>query len=89
MAGSEKRGIEFARADLFRGATCIMTPTPQTDADAQQTVEAFWQSLGMRITRLSPDDHDRLLADVSHLPHVVAAAVVAGSRILNTPPISP
>jgi len=77
MAGSEKRGIEFARADLFRGATCILTPTPDTDTNALAAVGSFWQSLGMRITRLPPDDHDRLLTDVSHLPHAVAAALVA------------
>jgi prephenate dehydrogenase len=77
MAGSEKRGIEAARADLFRGALCITTPTSKTDPTALRQVESFWQTLGMRITRLSPDDHDRLLADVSHLPHLVAAALIA------------
>ena len=77
MAGSEKRGVEFAKADLFDGAVCITTPTPQTDRAALQQVEAFWQHLGMRITRLSPAEHDQLLADVSHLPHAVAAALVS------------
>ncbi|HSU66191.1 MAG TPA: prephenate dehydrogenase [Tepidisphaeraceae bacterium] len=76
MAGSEKRGVRFARADLFDRAVCIMTPTDQTDASALGKVEAFWKLLGMRLTRLSPAEHDRLLADVSHLPHVVAAALV-------------
>jgi prephenate dehydrogenase len=77
MAGSEKRGVEFARADLFDGAVCITTPTPQTNAPALEAVESFWKTLGMRTTRLSPDMHDQLLADVSHLPHVLAAALVA------------
>lgn len=77
MAGSEKRGVEFARADLFEGAVCITTPADHTDPAALKAVEAFWQTLGMRITRLSPAEHDRLLADVSHLPHAVAAALVA------------
>ena len=76
MAGSEKRGVEFARADLFRGALCIITPTDQSNPTAMKTVEEFWQLLGMRVTRLSPSDHDRLLADISHLPHAVAAALV-------------
>ena len=40
-------------------------------------VEAFWQSIGMKTARLSPDEHDRRLADISHLPHLVAAALVA------------
>lgn len=77
MAGSEKRGVEFARTDLFANALCITTPTPKTDPAALADVEAFWKTLGMRITRLSPDEHDRLLADVSHLPHALAAALVS------------
>lgn len=77
MAGSEKRGVEFARADLFRNALCLLTPTKATDPTALQHVEAFWQTLGMRTQHLSPADHDRLLAQVSHLPHALAAALVA------------
>ncbi len=77
MAGSEKRGVEFARTDLFEGAICLTTPTPDTDAAAIESVEAFWRKIGMRILRLTPVDHDRLLADVSHLPHAVAAALVS------------
>lgn len=77
MAGSEKRGVEFARTDLFQGATCIVTPTPETGADTLDAVESLWRSLGMQVVRLSPEDHDRLLADVSHLPHALAAALVA------------
>jgi prephenate dehydrogenase len=77
MAGSEKRGVEFARADLFQHALCIVTPTESTDRTATETVEQFWQKIGMRTTRLSPDDHDRLVAEVSHLPHALAAALVA------------
>lgn len=76
MAGSEKRGVEFARTDLLRGAMCILTPTDRTDADALAKVQGFWELLGMRIHRMSPADHDRRLADVSHLPHAIAAALV-------------
>ncbi|HEX4054354.1 MAG TPA: prephenate dehydrogenase/arogenate dehydrogenase family protein [Tepidisphaeraceae bacterium] len=77
MAGSEKRGVEFSRADLFQNQLCIVTPTPAAHPDAVDRIEQFWRLLGMRTTRLSPDDHDRLLADVSHLPHLLAAALVA------------
>jgi prephenate dehydrogenase len=77
MAGSEKRGVEFARADLFQNHLCLTTPTPQTAPAVLEAVESFWRSLGMKITRLTPQEHDRLLADVSHLPHAVAAALVA------------
>jgi len=76
MAGSEKRGVEFARADLFQNALCILTPTERTQPNALEVVEEFWKALGMRLTRMSPAEHDRLLADVSHLPHAVAAALV-------------
>jgi prephenate dehydrogenase len=77
MAGSEKRGVEFARADLFQGATCITTPTADTSPSALQAVEAFWRTIGMRVTQLSPEDHDRLICDISHLPHALAAALIA------------
>jgi len=77
MAGSEKRGVEFARTDLFHNALCITTPTRRTDPAALKKVEEFWRTIGMRIVRLSPAEHDRVLADVSHLPHALAAALVA------------
>src|SRR2546423_2276999 len=77
VAGSEKGGVEFARADLFQNALCILTPTAKTDKAAAEGVEGFWKSLGMRTTRLSPAEHDRLLAEVSHLPHALAAALVS------------
>ena len=76
MAGSEKRGVRHASADLFHGAVCITTPTAQTHPTAVDQVESFWRRLGMETVRLSPDEHDRRLADVSHLPHALAAALV-------------
>ena len=77
MAGSEKRGVEYARADLFQGARCILTPTGKTDPAALESVDQFWQKLGMQTERMSPQEHDRRICDVSHLPHAVAAALVA------------
>jgi prephenate dehydrogenase len=76
IAGSEKRGVEFARADLFQNALCLTTPTSTTDPKCLEAAESFWQLLGMRVTRLTPQAHDRLLAEVSHLPHALAAALV-------------
>jgi prephenate dehydrogenase len=76
MAGSEQQGIESARADLFAGAVCAITPGSQTDAAAIEFVTQFWTQLGMSVTRLSPDQHDHLVARVSHLPHAAAAALV-------------
>ena len=77
MAGSEKRGIEFARADLFKNARCILTPTPASNPHAVEFVDEFWRLLGMHTARMSPDNHDRLVCDISHLPHALAAALVA------------
>jgi prephenate dehydrogenase len=76
MAGSEKRGLQYARADLTRGALCIVTPTDHTPPAATEAVESFWRLIGMRTARMSADEHDRRLADVSHLPHALAAALV-------------
>jgi prephenate dehydrogenase len=77
IAGREKSGVEAASAELFEGAVCLLTPTPRTDAGAQKTVEAVWTAVGSRVVFLSPQKHDRVAAAVSHLPHVVAYALVA------------
>lgn len=80
MAGSEKTGVEFSRADLFDRALCLVTPTPKTSRTTTQWVRTFWQTLGARTLLLTPERHDELLARISHLPHAVAAALVGVSR---------
>ncbi|HSW45346.1 MAG TPA: prephenate dehydrogenase/arogenate dehydrogenase family protein [Phycisphaerae bacterium] len=80
MAGSEKTGVEYARADLFEGALCLITPTRTTPGETVQAVKWFWKSLGGRTVTLSPQRHDKLLARISHLPHAVAAALIQLSR---------
>lgn len=77
MAGGEKTGLEHARADLFDRATCIITPVAANDPDQVARLERFWTGLGSTAVRLDPAEHDRLVALVSHLPHAVAAGVVA------------
>lgn len=76
IAGGEASGFEAARADLFEGERCIITPTPKTDRDALRTVTAIWESLGMAVEQMSPDRHDEVFARVSHFPHLVAYALV-------------
>jgi prephenate dehydrogenase len=76
MAGSEQTGISAARADLFDGAVTIVTPDAASDADAVARVIAFWAELGSLVREVSPAEHDRIVALVSHLPHVLAAALV-------------
>jgi prephenate dehydrogenase len=76
MAGRELSGFGAARKDLFNGAMCLTTPVAQTDAPALERVEALWRSLGGKTSRLSPEEHDRLVAQISHLPHLLASALV-------------
>lgn len=78
LAGSEKRGPEFADGNLFQGRWTVVTPTPRTDADALEQVKAFWAALGSRVKTMTPEEHDQALALTSHVPHLVAAAL-AGS----------
>lgn len=76
MAGSEESGLGAARADLFEGSVCIMTPHPSACPEAVESVSRFWQSVGCHIRTLSPADHDRTVGLVSHLPHLVAAILM-------------
>jgi len=76
MAGSEKRGAVNAAADLFEGALCILTRTPNTDENALKAVEEMWREVGAATTVMTPGEHDRRVALASHLPHVVAASLV-------------
>ncbi len=76
MAGSERGGFAAARADLFDEATVILTPTKQTPRDAQRRAEKFWTGLGANLVVLAPEKHDQMVAAVSHIPHLIAAALV-------------
>lgn len=73
MAGSEQEGPDGASADLFVGATWVLTPTESTDPDAFRTVRSVVTSFGADAVELSPQRHDTLVAIVSHLPHLAAA----------------
>ena len=76
MAGSEQLGLEGADGDLFHGATWVLTPTSSTDPAAYARVQAVVRSLGAEVLALTPTDHDRLVAVVSHVPHLVAATLM-------------
>ena len=76
MAGSEQKGPNFARADLFSGATCILTPTPSTPPAVVGRVRALWEKMGMRTVAMPPARHDRVIARVSHLPHGLASLLM-------------
>lgn len=75
MAGSERAGVEFAKAGLLDGSPCIVTKTARTNQAAFGKVARFWKALGAKVRVMSPEAHDRSVALVSHLPHVVAFAL--------------
>ena len=76
IAGSEKRGIPFARSDLFVGAVCVLTPTSKTHAGAARRLADLWSDVGATVATLSPDEHDTILARTSHLPHLAAVTLI-------------
>lgn len=84
IAGSERQGLDSARADLYDEALVVLTPSAATDPAALATVSRFWQSLNSRVFQLAPETHDELLASTSHLPHLIAA-VLAGTVGRHSP----
>lgn len=76
MCGSELAGLDAARADLYEGATWVLTPTEKTDDDAFSRIQSMVNILGGRVLAVRPDLHDRFVAIVSHLPHLSAASLL-------------
>lgn len=76
IAGSDKSGIGDARADLFNTAKCIVTPTSKTNDAATKKIVSIWETFGARVELMDPFRHDEVYAAVSHLPHLVAYAIV-------------
>jgi prephenate dehydrogenase len=76
MAGSQLSGVANARADLFKGARYFLTPTDKTDPEVYREVAGFVRSLGAVPTAVDPEKHDLLMAALSHLPHLMAAALL-------------
>ncbi|MGH2271684.1 prephenate dehydrogenase [Anaerohalosphaeraceae bacterium U12dextr] len=79
IAGSEKRGVEYARDDLLTSARCILTHTVKTNTHAIRLLRQFWSELGCNVVTLDPKKHDRIFGLISHLPHVLAAALINSS----------
>ena len=76
MAGSEKSGIEYATEDLFVDSNCFICQTKKTKKSALKKVRNLWKQLGANIWIIDPVKHDKIVAQISHLPHLVAAALV-------------
>lgn len=81
LAGSEKAGAEHATAALFAGRMVVLTPTETSQPCDVERLEAFWTALGARVFRMDADNHDRILAATSHVPHVVAAALALATDV--------
>ena len=76
IAGKEHAGIEHASADLYDGCQVVLTPTEDTPAASTERAHAVWQALGCRVRRMTPEAHDEAYAAVSHLPHLLAFAMM-------------
>lgn len=77
LAGGHQTGPEAARANLFEGATTILTPTEATPPEATARLTRMWTDMGATVVEMTPERHDELVALTSHVPHVAAAAVAA------------
>lgn len=76
IAGTENSGVESSFATLFQGKRCIVTPTMRTDPQALETVVRMWEVAGSEVVRMDAAKHDRVVAAISHLPHLVAYSLV-------------
>ena len=84
LAGTEKSGPDAGFNGLFRGRWCIFTPVEGTDQDALARLMGFWEALGSKVDQMDPEHHDKVLAIVSHLPHIIAYNIVGTADDLQT-----
>lgn len=76
IAGAEKSGVAAAKSDLFIGKNVVLTPTPEANKDTVLAVTDLWQKCGAKVSEMSAENHDNIFAAVSHLPHLLAFALV-------------
>lgn len=84
IAGTEHSGPDAGFAGLFRGRWCILTPPAGTDEEAVARLRLFWETLGSMVDEMDPKHHDKVLAIVSHLPHIIAYNIVGTADDLET-----
>lgn len=75
MAGSEKTGMANATAKLFDDRCCFITPLEQNPEAVTEQVVRFWKELGMQVVTTTPENHDEIVANISHLPHILASVL--------------
>jgi len=76
IAGAEKSGVSAAKADLFIGKNVVLTPNEYTSSHALSQVRALWEATGANVSEMTAEAHDQIFAAVSHLPHLLAFALV-------------
>ncbi|MFZ1773174.1 MAG: prephenate/arogenate dehydrogenase family protein [Rhizobiaceae bacterium] len=84
IAGTEKSGPDAGFASLFAGRWCILTPEPDADEAAVTKLGEFWEACGSKVDRMDPEHHDKVLAIVSHLPHIIAYNIVGTADDLES-----
>lgn len=76
IAGAEKSGVTAAKTELFKAKNVVLTPCPETRIEATQKITTLWESAGAKVSEMSAETHDAVFAAVSHLPHLLAFALV-------------
>ncbi|MEB3044596.1 prephenate/arogenate dehydrogenase family protein [Rhizobium mulingense] len=84
LAGTEKSGPDAGFPGLFEGRWCIFTPVARTDETALKRLRGFWEALGSKVDEMDAEHHDKVLAIVSHLPHIIAYNIVGTADDLET-----
>jgi cyclohexadieny/prephenate dehydrogenase len=83
VAGTEHSGPEAGFAEMFQDRWCILTPLPEGDPAAVETVTRLWQAAGMKVVTMDAEHHDKVLAITSHLPHLIAYTIVGTATDLE------
>lgn len=76
MCGSEKSGMEYGHADLFEGATCVLTPGDSSHPENIKKLMLFWKTIGCHVIKMDAVEHDRQVAIVSHMPHLLSSVLI-------------
>ncbi len=84
MVGSEKRGVNNIKDNLYEGGVCIVTPDKYSDKKKTGIIKDFWRAMGMETIELSPAGHDGYVAGISHLPHLLAFALTNSQKDIIT-----
>lgn len=83
IAGSELSGAKFSNENLFSGIKTVLTPTAKSNPDSLRFVKNFWEKIGSKVVLMTPEEHDRIFASISHLPHILAFSMINMISSLN------